>query len=826
MQTSTAISQILSASLILTLSLTLSTAPVLAEEATRLFSDTHSVPLPAIALVDDSTALPLNPGAAGAKDLFEFSISKSIDPTVRGHVSAFVGLPNLSLGFQQFQADILGDLRKFSLGYSYSVSDFISFGVGYSLTQQVSVADSNIHSFDAGILLRPARFLSFGLAARNINTPIVGTHQIKRSYVAGVGVRPLGERLTLTADVQWDEGDPVQDISALFGFETEPLDGILLRGGVDLKGQFTLGAGMQFEVLNAGYYHSFNGTRNYDGLHAQVTNAIFESAIRQIGNHFAYIDLSRGFVPDSGQPGPSFLNQGGPPTYWQILQQIKLVKTMPRYKGVIVDVGALGVGLGLIEELRQAIQELRQSGKQVVVYLNQGGMAEYYLATAADQIVLHPLGGLNLNGFAYVLPYYRQLLDLVGVGVDFIKVGRYKTGMESYTQEQASEATIEQYSALQQDDFQRFATALESRRQIGADVFARIMDKTIFTAQESKEVKLVDQVAYRDQLSEIAANLIHQPSVSVEGIERVRMHRESWEPRDKIAVVYVSGAITESASGRDFLFGEQSSGSRTIVEQIYRAKQDAQIKAIVLRVNSPGGSALGSDEIYRALMRYKETTGKPVIVSMGDMAASGGYWIALAGDMILANPSTVTGSIGIFAGKVEFSRLYDKLGINNVVIKTNEKADQNGQHRPFSEAEKQLIQNNLRDFYRMFLERVSLGRKLDIQQVEQVAQGRVYTGAQAEKIKLIDQIGNLDDAIRIAREKSEIKTEDVEIVHLPAITPLLEDLGGLQLLSRTGLLGGIEASIHRLLPNELAILAVIDPELAHSVPGANPAAEK
>lgn len=782
-----------------------------AEEATRLFSDADIVPLPALALVDDSSALPLNPGAAGAKDLFEIYLSKSLDPTTRGQFSAFMGLPNLSLGFQQFQAGLLGDLRKFSIGYSYPITDYLSLGAAYHLTQQVSASDSNIHSFDLGMLLRPARFLSFGVAARNLNAPTVGGRQIRRSYGLGVGVRPLGERLSLTADAQWDEGDPVQDITALFGLETEPIDGILLRGSVDLKGQFTLGAGMQFEVLSAGYFHSFNGSQNHDGLHLKVTNAIFDSALRQLGNTFAYIDLTRGFSPDNGQPAPSILNRNSSPSYWEILQQIKLAKSMPRYKGVILDIGPLGVGMGMVEELRAAIQDLRQSGKQVIAYLNQGDMTEYYLATAADQIVLHPLGGLGINGFAYVMPYYRHLLDLVGVGVDFIKVGHYKTGMESYTLDHASEGTAEEYTSIQQDDFKRFAATLQSRRQIGPKVFERIMDKTLFTPQESKEVNLVDKVAYRDQLSDLAADLIHQPSVTVESIDRVQLHRESWEPRDKIAVIYVSGGITEGNSGSDLLMGGSVAGSRTIVEQIYRVKQDPQIKAIVLRVNSPGGSALGSDEIYRALMRYKETTHNPVIVSMGDVAASGGYWISLAGDAILANPSTLTGSIGIYAGKVEFSKLYEKLGVQHTVIKTNEKADQNGNHRPYSEAEKQLIQNNLKDFYRMFLERVSSNRKLDIQQVEQVAQGRVYTGAQAQKFKLVDQLGNLDDAIKLAREKATIRTDDIEILHLPAVNSLLEGLGGLQAMSQTGLLGGIDASVRNLFPHELMVMAMLDP---------------
>jgi len=795
--------------------------PARADQATRLFTDIYNMPLPAVALVDDSAALSLNPGAAGAKDLFEIYLSKSIDPTVRGHFSAYLGLPNLTVGFQQFQAGILGDLRKFSAAYTYPFSEFISFGVGYHLSQQVNLADSNIHSFDAGLLIRPARFLSFGLVARNLNTPFVGDQQIRRAYALGVGVRPLGERLTLTADAQWDEGDPVQGITGLFGVETEPIDGILLRGSVDLRGQFMLGAGFQFELLNAGYYHSFNGTQNVDGMHLHVTNAIFESAVRQLGNHFAYIDLTSGVSLDQGQSAPLIFNQGGPTTYWQLLNQLEMAKGMSRYKGVVIDVGSLGLGLGMIEEIRAAIQALRDEGKQVIVYLNQAGMGEYYLATAADQVVLHPMGSLRLNGFSYVLPYYREALDKLGVSVDFVKVGNYKTGMESYTQTEASEATVEQYQSIQQDDFKRFADALQKRRQIKSETFGRIMDKTLFTAIESKEIGLVDKVAYRDEVSQIAADQIHQPSVSVESLERMRMHRESWEARDKIAVVYVSGTISEGSSGRDLLFGENVAGSRTIVEQIYRARENPQVKALVLRVNSPGGSALASDEIYRALVRYKEVTQNPVIVSMADVAASGGYWIALAGDKILANPSSMTGSIGIFAGKVNLSQLYQNLGVNQTVIKTNEKADQNGIHRGYTEAEKLVVQNNLRDYYRIFLERVAQNRKLDFQQVEELAQGRVYTGEQAKTHKLIDSLGNLQDAIALARSMAKIGTEDVQILHMPSFAGLGNDfVGGLQALNtlqQKGVLGSVEASVKSLLPESHVALAIMDPDLGRLI---------
>lgn len=797
------------------------TLPVQADDATRDFTDIDFMALPSVALVDNSSALPLNPAAAGAQDIFEVFLSKSVDPNVSGHFAGFVGLPNLSLGFQQFQTQTLGDLRKFSAAYNYAFTDYLSWGVGYNLSQQVSVNNSNIHSFDTGLLIRPARFLSFGVSIRNLNAPLVGNQQINRAYALGVGVRPFGERFTLTADTQWDEGDAVQDITGRFGIEAEPVDGFLVRGSVDLQGQFTLGAGFFFDTFGVSYFHGFNSpTKARDAVNLQFTNAHFQNTLRQLNHSFAYLDLSQGIAMDQGGSG-DFFTMGGPLGYWQLIEQLKLVRNAPRYQGIVIDVGALNVGLGTVEELRTAIQSLRDAGKQVIIYLNDGGLKEYYLASAADKVAMHPMGSLRLNGLAFVMPYYKNVLDLVGVGVDFIKVGQYKTGMESYTLTEASEPTRRQYKAVQDNEFERFKQVLTTRRNLKEGTFERMLEQTLFSARDAKEIGLVDQVVYRDELGQMAADIIHQPKVEIEDLRRIRVHNESWEPRNKIGIIYVSGGITEGPSSRGFLFGEESAGSDSVVEQIFAARQNEQIKGLVLRINSPGGSALASDEIYRALIRYKEETKNPVIVSMADVAASGGYWIAMAGDEIIANPSTITGSIGIYAGKVNFERLYEKLGVNHTVIKTNAKADQNSNHRPYTDAEKQVIQNNLLDFYRVFIERVSKGRKLDIKEVEEVAQGRIYTGDQALKIKLVDSLGDLNDAIERVKAKANIQTADVGVIHFSQAGTAIESLAGVKMaqqVAEKGILGSTQASIEQFFPHNNAILAIIDPSWGTALP--------
>jgi len=571
-----------------------------------------------------------------------------------------------------------------------------------------------------------------------------------------------------------------------------------------------LGLGFQFDHFNLGYYHSFNGTPNQDSLHLKVTNTTFHNAIQQMGNHFAYINLHQGLILDSGEPTGNFLRKNQPLSYWRFLEQLKEVETLSRYKGVVIDLSSLRAGLGTIEEIHEALRRVRSAGKQIIVYLREGGMAEHYLASLADKIVMHPLGSLQMKGFSYVMPHYKDLLEQVGVNIEFIKVGAYKTGLESYTRSESSAATLEQYGSIQKDDFDRYLANLQATRHLDPAVIDKIFKKSLFNASEAKETGLIDAIAYQDEIPEIAANLIHQPSSQFEDISRTRFEKNAWEPSDKIAVVYISGNIVEGNSGRGLVFGEEYVGSNTIVEQILALPRDPQVKALVVRINSPGGSALASDEIYRAMKLYKKLTGNPVIVSMADVAASGGYWIALAGDQILANESTMTGSIGIYAGKTNLHGLFNLLGVKHSIIKTNEKADAEGEHRAYSDDERQMIQNNLREYYRVFLERVSENRKLDFSVVEQVAQGRVYTGKQALNIHLVDKIGGLSEAIALARSQAKIRTQGIQIEHLPEMGNFLAQ--ATLPLEQKALLPEIRASVERLFPSSTHVLAMLEPE--------------
>lgn len=795
--------------------LSLLASPALADDATRQFSNTNSVLLPATALVDDVRALPINPGARppvnssnwANEPLFEIYMGQSVDPNAEGQFNVMGRIRDLSIGFQQFQTNLLGDLRKFSFGYSLPIDEllripaFLSLGASYNLTQEVGLANSNYHSFDTGLLFRPAGFLSLALTARNLNTPVVRGKQIKRAYIAGLGIRPFSsEDFSVTVDAQYDEGDNVQEITTLFGASFTPVKGLKLRGRADVKGSFGFDLTFQLARLNLGYFHTFNSSRNYDSIHGIVSSNTFGS-IFQGGGRFAYLDLTSGFQVDNAQ-GFSLVGSTSRPSFWNIIEQINKAKTLDNYEGLVVEIGSLNTGMGLVEELYQAIKSFKNTGKKVIFYIKDAGMKEIYLSTIADKVVMHPLGSIKVAGFGYVLPHYKKLLDKAGIEVEFIRIGKYKTAMEPFIYESPSKAEKEQLTSIQKELLRQFEERTSKSRKLSKTRLQKLLNKGLFTASEAKKNGLVDKIAYLDQLDEIASELVDSKAkkkIEIRSLQNVKIHDGDWENRDQIAVIYANGSIVEGSSGKDILFGNQFVGSQSLKSQIREARENDQVKALVLRINSPGGSALASDEIFRALERFKKLSKKPIVVSMGDVAASGGYWIAMASDKIIANPGSITGSIGIYAGKTNLKGLYKKLGVNHGVIKTNPNADSNSDHRPYTSQEKQIISDHLREYYRIFLERVSKNRNLDFKLVEQLAQGRVYTGQEAKKHGLVDVLGGLDKAIQVAKSLAKIEDKTIKILHLPEPDTLISRVQNLDT--------DIHMSMARLFPHQMSIMA-------------------
>ena len=447
-----------------------------------------------------------------------------------------------------------------------------------------------------------------------------------------------------------------------------------------------------------------------------------------------------------------------------------------------------------VQELRDAVIDFRKSGKRVVALLEYGGDREYYLASAADKVYLLPSSPLDLSGVASYEIFLRGAFDKAGAYPDMLHIGDYKSASNQLTEKGFTPAHREMTESLNRDMYEQLVRAIaESRKKSERDVRA-LLDQGPFVPEEALRVGLVDDLAYEDQLDEREPTLDKDDMDRIEGRNYLRITPSSvgFRPRSRIALVYAVGTIASGKSTFDPLNGTIL-GSDTLIEQIRDAREDSSIKAIVLRVDSPGGSALASDVIWRELMITRDSdSSRPLVVSMSDLAASGGYYIAMAGNFIVAQPGTITGSIGVVGGKIAIGGALNKIGINNDSVVSGPNASINSPFTPFTPSQRMKMLEMMQNIYDDFVEKAAESRKTTPEKVDAVAQGRVWTGQQARERGLVDALGGLDTAIAVAKEQAKIpKDEDVELVVFTGRRSLYEALseqfgGGASLI---GLLG-------------------------------------
>jgi protease-4 len=436
-----------------------------------------------------------------------------------------------------------------------------------------------------------------------------------------------------------------------------------------------------------------------------------------------------------------------------------------------------------VQEIRDAIVDFKTSRKPVYAFLEYGGDREYYLATAADKIFLVPSSTLDLTGVATYEVFLRGTFDWIGTYPDFLAIGDYKTAVNVFTEKTFTPAHKEMSASLNRDQFDQLVRAIaDGRRKSEADVRAAI-DHGPLLPEDALRLGLVDDLAYEDELDDLVQG-VGGPG-RLETVESDKYADVTWEslgvrPRAKIAVLNAIGAITSGRGGYDPVNGYVM-GSDTIVEHIRDIRGDPAIRAIVLRVDSPGGGSTASDIIWRELMITKSgERARPIVVSMSDLAASGGYYISMAGDVIVAQPGTLTGSIGIYTGKFVTAGTLGKLGANIEATSTGTHAEIYSPDRRFNDEERAKIMESMQAFYDQFVEKAAEARHTTPEKIDQVAQGRVWTGQQAKQMGLVDQLGGLLDAVAVAKQRARIPAEDeVELVVYPPRRTFYEMLSDL-----------------------------------------------
>ena len=458
------------------------------------------------------------------------------------------------------------------------------------------------------------------------------------------------------------------------------------------------------------------------------------------------------------------------PTVRSVVDNLRKAKADSRIRAVLLKpAGFSSPFWGKVQEIRDAVLEFRKSGKPVYAYLEYGGDRDYYLATAAEKIFLMPSAPLDLTGVATYEPFLRGTLDKIGAYPDLHHIGDYKTAINTLTQKGFTPAHKEMDESLNRDLYDQIVRGIaDGRKKNDAEIRQRF-DEGPFLPEDALHAGLIDDVAYEDQVNDKLQAGERRRRVDGDEYARVSLTSVGLNRGPRVAVIYATGTITSGKSGFDPINGAVV-GSDTLIEHIRQARRDSGVRAIVLRVDSPGGSAAASDAIWRELVIAKnERADRPLVVSMSDLAASGGYYIAMPAQAIVAQPSTLTGSIGIFGGKVVTGGVYQKLGARIESTSVGRNAELDSPVRPYNPSELKKLNEQLQAFYDQFVEKVAESRHTTPEKIDAIAQGRVWTGRQAKENQLVDELGGLDRAIAIAKQRAKIPAEtEVELVVYPA----------------------------------------------------------
>jgi len=457
------------------------------------------------------------------------------------------------------------------------------------------------------------------------------------------------------------------------------------------------------------------------------------------------------------------------PTVRAIVDNLRKAKVDSRVRSVLLKpTGFESPFWGKVQEVRDAVVDFRKSGKPVYAYLEYGGDREYYLATAADKVFLMPSTPLDLTGVASYELFLRGTLDKLGVFPDLHRIGDYKTAVNTFKEKSFTAAHREMDESMNRDLYEQIVRGIaDGRKKNEADVRA-LIDDGPFLPEDALRAGLVDDVAYEDQVDDKLRSGEKRAHLDPDDYSRVSPSSLGLNKGPRIAVIYANGTITSGKSGYDPVNGA-TAGSDTLIDYIRQARRDSGVRAIVLRVDSPGGSATASDAIWRELMITKnERADRPLVVSMSDLAASGGYYIALPAQVIVAQPSTLTGSIGIFGGKFVTGGLYEKLGAHIESTSIGKNAEINGPARQYNPQEVKKLQEQLQSFYDQFVEKVAASRHSTPEKIDAIAQGRVWTGRQGKQNGLVDELGGLDRAVSIAKQRAKIAADaEVELIVYP-----------------------------------------------------------
>jgi len=623
-----------------------------------------------------------------------------------------------------------------------------------------SVLDPEI---DLSLTVRPLKYFSIAGNVRNIfekNSGIVTTN-------AGLAVRPFGDnKLTVEGDISFGQ-DKIEDAFYTIGAGTEIIKGLNLSAGYtaqmnndDFDPVYEAGLSVSFQNLNIGSrafkYEDANSYINY----IESGNLNPPSIFKMKNSKIVEIELEGSYNEEVPKGFLIGMFSGGKKSVRELIDQINKLKDDREVAGILIKSKDYKMTFASREELRNALVDFRQSGKKIYSYFVSASQSNYYLLSVSDKIYMYPEGDLALEGLGVELMFFKNVLDKLGIKMQAIRHGKFKSAVEPFIQDHASEANLEQMDKFISRLDDHLKASISSGRKMTVDELNGLMNRIpYFTGKSALENKLVDELIIEDKLVKAVRKAEDNKIRIVKSKQYFAFSEENpqWSAiMDKqIAIVYATGSIMTGKSSGGSFFSADIMGSETTADLIRKARKDKNVKAIVFRVDSGGGSGLASDLILTELKLAQEEDKKTVIISMGSMAASGGYWISCYGDRIFADKSTLTGSIGVFGLVPSVDSLFSKIGINTQKIRKNKFAVQS-MFEDLNKDETDFMQMHIDGFYKGFVEKVAGARKKSYEDIDKIAEGRVWAGEDALELGLIDEIGDLNDAVRYAAETAKV----------------------------------------------------------------------
>ena len=764
----------------------------------------QGVPLPdrSLSAQDDAASVEINPAGLGFMQNAElqYNLHRASSDYARtvpdGHAFfGAVGGGGFGLGFGAqflFRPEIVGagrsgDYRKYTLAGALGDADTWSLGFAYNFFgSNSSPTLDQMRAWDLGAQLRLNQYLGLGLFARDLNAPFLDplAEALSPRWGLGAILRLWDGRLQLEQQVEQVRRSEFITLTPRLVFEG--VEGLRLFA----RAAFQVSSGAT--AADSGLSRVVGGVEvSLGGLGAQAALTVGGEETELTGQSYTLwlannkkrsvlpgrqrwvvLELGSSFseLPSSGlfsTPSESFV---------ELILQLDQIAADEAVEGLVINVSSPGLGFAQLWEVRQRLEALRAGGKKIVALMQSATTQSVMVASAADKVLMTPNIVYEPNGISAELMNYKELFARFGIRAEFLRVRDYKSSPESFVLDEPSEESLAQTSAYIEAVYTYIIEALAaSRAKTPAEIIA-LLNEPPLLPDEALERGYIDGIIYPDEIDSALKDFYGK---------RVRLDRtyapeptseERWQRHPEIAILVISGAITQGNSGASPLGGGVLSGSGTILGSIERLASDRNVKAVVVRVDSPGGSALASDQIYRELRRLAQK--KPVLTSMGDIAASGGYYVAAASQTIFATPVTLTGSIGIFTGKFSFGELAERYGVTITPIERGARAGTNSIWQPFSETELASISKSLVYLYELFLAQIAHTRDLTIEEIDAVARGRIWSGEAAKAQRLVDEQGGLIETIRQAERLASLRPHQATYTIYPRSGGLLRSAFG------------------------------------------------